>query len=86
MIVPPCGKGDNACTERTPGCHGICERFKAYREKIESAAKKDREKRDIDNAKYEGLERMRQACSLMPGSKYGNRRRSCKESEKYRRK
>lgn len=78
MIKAPC-KG---CTDRVLGCHGKCDRYKAYRARIDSANEKKRRENDIEDAVYAGKERLLSESCLQPGSVYHSRKLSTKNLNK----
>ena len=43
------------CTDRTEGCHGSCERFRAYRKHYDRMAEKRIRDREADNLIHDGV-------------------------------
>lgn len=50
------------CTERTPGCHAECERYRKARQLITDARAKDRKFAEADEFKALGVQRVRKKC------------------------
>lgn len=76
MRKPPCKKDGVPCSKRCPGCQDHCPEMADWKAEKAAENEKKRQVKDIDNAVWDGKERLLSESCLQPGGLHRSRKLS----------